>query len=274
MSRWKRNRSNTHPHHAELSRRQLAIFEPAMPSPSTHVAITMEPNLAQLPGWLVTGLLSLICDTWAAERTLLLCYVRSATSPAYVFLEGDGLIALEPNPFATGALLTAWPAKWQCLLRITTEAFGVTLFLTGLLLFALGLRRMVLSGKFASRWVDVLTTPCPSAGRRPVKQVFSWHVLFNKGRFKLKSSREHQILKGNINATSRTDLPSACNLWTKQAHAIYSCSYLACHWSAFADVWSQTHFFINMFTWSQVWLMFSPNRTRMQNAKMIGQDPM
>ena len=33
-----------------------------MPSPSTHVAITMEPNLAQLPGWLVTGLLSLMHD--------------------------------------------------------------------------------------------------------------------------------------------------------------------------------------------------------------------
>ena len=62
LSCWKRNRSNTHPHHAELSRRELAIFEPAMPSPSTHVAIATEPNLAQLPGWLVTGLLSLMHD--------------------------------------------------------------------------------------------------------------------------------------------------------------------------------------------------------------------
>ena len=48
---------------AGLTCRALAIFEQNKPMPSTHVAITMEPNLAQLPGWLVTGLLSLICDT-------------------------------------------------------------------------------------------------------------------------------------------------------------------------------------------------------------------
>ena len=73
MSRWKRNRSNTHPHHAELSRRQLAIFEPAMPSPSTHVAITMEPTPGLACHW------SAFADLWHMSRlkntSTLLCQI-------------------------------------------------------------------------------------------------------------------------------------------------------------------------------------------------------
>ena len=61
---WLLGLSGKNPQCAELSWRQLSIFEQDRPSPFTHVAITTEPNLAQLRGWLVTIVCFRGCVIW------------------------------------------------------------------------------------------------------------------------------------------------------------------------------------------------------------------